>query len=448
DGGNFPVIAIENEFGGVNATLEANGTIVFDSRLKKYVMFGLAFSAPTGGEDRVRLYRFTSPDAMNWTKGADGKPERIPFDLLDARSGRRASNIDLFSCCFDERDAAYPYKGWLHFANWGDLEGIYFVRSKDGKIWERGQMVMRSMSREISQDGRKLGGPGDVTIFSHDKTSGQFLAAIKFSSLQPVGPNNLLRSRAFAFVKQLDEPFDLNRIERVELLPAAAETNGDLPHDEYYASTAWRYESLWLGGLKVWHGGGDYPYSAAGSAFLKFAVSRDGLHWKKVLFTNDAGVAEVFIPNGTEGGNGARNDGGYITEFSQGPLRIGDELIYYYGCSSYGKNQRHNLRVGGGGIFRARLRPDGFVSVDSGTLTIKPLRFAGKNLFVNGLGKITVSLLDEKGKVMGTSEVKGDSLQHKILFDGKSLEKKARKIALRLRFTIGEGGRLYSFQTQ
>ncbi|MEP6663646.1 MAG: hypothetical protein ABJC04_08270, partial [Verrucomicrobiota bacterium] len=103
NGGNFPVIAIENEFGDVNATLEANGTIVFDSCLKKFVMFALAFSAPTGGEDRVRLYRFTSPDAMNWTKGDDGKPERILFNLLDAKSGRRASNIDLFSCDYDER---------------------------------------------------------------------------------------------------------------------------------------------------------------------------------------------------------------------------------------------------------------------------------------------------------------------------------------------------------
>ena len=100
----------------------------------------------------------------------------------------------------------------------------------------------------------------------------------------------------------------------------------------------------------MWHGGGNYPYSAAGSAFLKLALSRDGLHWNKVPFANDAGVPEVFVPNGPEGGNGGRNDGGYLTEFSQGPLRIGDELIYYYGASSYGKNNPGNLRVGGGEI--------------------------------------------------------------------------------------------------
>ena len=92
-------------------------------------------------------------------------------------------------------------------------------------------------------------------------------------------------------------------------------------------------------------------------------------------FNNDAGTPEVFIPNGPEGGNHGQNDGGYMSEFSQGPLRIGDELIYYYGCSSYGKNHPRDVRISGGGIFRARLRLDGFVSIDGGTLTTRPLRF-------------------------------------------------------------------------
>ena len=137
----------------------------------------------------------------------------------------------------------------------------------------------------------------------------------------------------------------------MELVPAAAAANGDLPWDEYYAAGGWRYESLWLGELKVWHGGGDYPYSAAGSAFCKLAVSHDGLQWHKVPFTSDSGQPEVFIPNGPEGGNNAKNDGGYITLFNQGPLRIADELIFYYGSSSYGKNHEQNIRLNGGGIF-------------------------------------------------------------------------------------------------
>ena len=132
----------------------------------------------------------------------------------------------------------------------------------------------------------------------------------------------------------------------------------------------------------------------------------------------------------------------------QGPLRIDDELIFYYGSSSFGKNEPTGKRVSGGGIFRARLRPDGFVSVDGGTLTTRPLRFEGQNLSVNGVGPITVALLDENETVLGSAEITGDSLRHEISFDNKPLGDLVRDNAARLRFTVNEGGRLYSFQAQ
>ena len=113
NGGNAPVIAIEDEFGETRSTLEANGTILYDPKLKKWVMFTLAFASnwPGNSADRVRLYRFTSPDAMKWVKGDDGKPQRIAIDLFDPASNTSATNIDLFSCTYDERDADNPYKG-------------------------------------------------------------------------------------------------------------------------------------------------------------------------------------------------------------------------------------------------------------------------------------------------------------------------------------------------
>jgi hypothetical protein len=434
-------------------TLMASGTIVRDRRLNKYVMFALAYWQPPTGRYQVGLYRFTSPEGMHWTMGDDGRLERIAIDLKDPATGRNASNIDLFSCYYDADDAQYPYKGWLYFANWGnDLEGVYFMRSADGRSWERGRQVVNAWAggddpsaREIRQDGRVLRGPSDVTIFYHDPVENRFLGIFKFLAVARVPPGNNLRSRAYAFLGKLDEPFDTNRIEHIALLPPAAKVNGDMPLDEYYASTAWRYESLWLGGLKVWHSGDDYPYSAAGCAFLKLVVSRDGLNWRKVPFANDAGLPEVFIPNGREGGNSGRNDGGYMTEFSQGPIRIGDELIYYYGCSSYGKNHPNSVRISGGGIFRARLRIDGFVSVDGGTLTTHLLSFEGRDLLVNGVGPIRVEVLDSTGRVLGTAEVTGDSLRHELSFEGKSLRQLAPGGVARLRFGVRAEGRLYSF---
>src|SRR5690606_36956167 len=161
---------------------------------------------------------------------------------------------DLFSCYYDTTDAKYPYKGWLYFANWGDdLEGVNYMRSADGETWERGRQVVNAWAggddpscREIRQDGRVLRGPSDVTFFYHDEVDHRFLGIFKFLSVTPIPlkPDNNLRSRAYAFFDRLDEPFDTKRLERIALLPPAAEVNGDKPHDEYYASTAWRYEAL------------------------------------------------------------------------------------------------------------------------------------------------------------------------------------------------------------
>lgn len=453
--GNEPVIAIEDEFGETKSTLEANGTILYDSRLKKWVMFTLSFCSNWPGEsaDRVRLYRFTSNDALNWVKGDDGKPQRIAIDLHDPKSNTSATNVDLFSCMYDEQDRDNPYKGWLFFANWGPgREGTYFVQSPDGIHWQRGPQILLAGSRTIQQDGRTMNGTGDVSTFYHDKDANRFLGCLRWASVTDIENNNRLRARGFVFTDRLDRPIDLKQMTHLGLIPEGAERNGDLPTDEYYSSTAWRCGSLWLGGLRIWHSKDDYPYSASGCAFLKLVVSRDGLHWKKVPFKNDEGVPEVFIPNGKEGGNGAHNDGGYMTEFSNAPLRIGNELIYYYGSSSWGKNQPRPYRVSGGGIFRARLRHDGYVSVDRGSIVTRRLKFDAQNLFINGQGPIRVEVVtaaDNVVKPVAVAMIEGDSLDHKVVFEnGRTLRELSSNGVVQLRFTVNDGGELYSFVIQ
>ena len=452
EGGREPVIAIEDEFGETKSTLEANGTIVFDTHRKKWVMYTLAFCSSWPGEsaDRVRLYRFTSDDALIWKKGDGGTPQRIEVDLHDSVSGEDATNVDLFSCMYDETDAEHPYKGWLFFANWGPgREGTYYMQSADGIRWERGPCVLLANSGKVEQDGRRMSGTGDVTTFYHDRDQNRFLACMRWASVTDVENTNRLRARGFLFTDRLDQPIDLAQVDRLSLIPEGAMRNGDMPTDEYYSSTAWRYGSLWLGGLRIWHSKDDYPYSAAGSAFFKLVVSRDGLNWKKVPFANDSGHPEVFIPNGEEGGNNGRNDGGYFTEFSNAPLRIGDELVYYYGSSSWGKNHPRDYRVSGGGIFRARLRPDGFVSVDGGSLVTRKLRFDGTSLRINGVGPITVEVVDSSeptANVLASATVRGDSLEHAVTFeDGRSLRDVAPEGVAQLRFGVEKPGALYSF---
>jgi hypothetical protein len=134
-----------------------------------------------------------------------------------------------------------------------------------------------------------------------------------------------------------------------------------------------------------------------------------------------------------------------MTEFSQGPLRVGDELIYYYGASSYGKNHAREIRVSGGGIFRARLRPDGFVSVDGGALTTRLLALAGSDLYVNAVGPVVVEALDAAGRKRAQTILQGDSLRHRVDFGGQTLRQFVPEGVARLRFAVPEGGRLYSF---
>lgn len=429
-------------------TLLALGSIVFDPKLGKYVAFTREHSS---GES----YRLTSKDGLNWDETRYDKLSRVSFprDVQPEPNARGTPSLDLFSCYYNKDDREFPYQGWLYYANVGlDREGVYFVRSRDGLMWERGRQVVDAYagtgdtsSRTISQDGKTVSGPGDVTVFSYDEVQNRFLGIFKFYDPRDVGDGSSLRSRAYMFLDAIDQPVDITKIKRIALLPPAADRDGDAKYDEYYASTAWRYGSLWLGGLKIFHGKGNYPYSAAGSAFLKLVASRDGLNWHKVPFLNDNGIPEVFIPNGPEGGNNANNDGGYMTEFSTGPLRVGNELVYYYGASSYGKNHPKGKRITGGGIFRARLRIDGFVSVDAGTLTTRPLRFEGSDLHVNSVGSVTVQRISDDDQLLNSATLEGDSIDHVVLFAGKSLRQIAPAGELRLRFTVQPGGHLYSF---
>ncbi len=439
NGGGTPIIAPpEGE-----SALIARGTILFDPVLKKYVML-------TKARPSTAIYRYTSADGLTWDEGSP-----VEIDTRHPVTGTQPDRHYAGMHCFhyDASDSAAPYKGWVWFGNWGnEHEGIYFIQSADGIKWERGRLVVQGYAGEgdasavtIHSGGRTIHGPGDTTRFVYDPVDKRFLGIFKFFTTGDGRAQNHLRSRAYAFLDRLDHPFDIHRIDRVDLVPAAAEANGDRPADEYYESNAWRYGSLWMGELHVWHGRDDYPYSSAGCSAIKLVTSRDGLHWTKVPFADFTHTPEIFIPAGQQGGNDGQNDGGYIGLFSQGPLRIGNEMIFYYGASSFGKNVPEPKRMSGGGIFRARLRVDGFVSITGLMVTTRPLAFEGKDLYVNSSGPVLVEALTADGEYRGGHLLAKDSIAHEIRFDGKSLRELIPEGVARLRFRVDESGNLYAF---
>jgi hypothetical protein len=87
--------------------------------------------------------------------------------------------------------------------------------------------------------------------------------------------------------------------------------------------------------------------------------------------------------------------------------------------------------VSGGGIFRARLRPDRFVAVTGGSLTTVPLRFPRGTLYVNATGPVNVTLPNHRVVV-----ARGRGVMHRI-----------GRVAGpgKLHFAVPRGSRLYSF---
>jgi hypothetical protein len=98
------------------------------------------------------------------------------------------------------------------------------------------------------------------------------------------------------------------------------------------------------------------------------------------------------------------------------------------------------------------LRPDGFVSIDGGTLVTRRLTFNGRELSINGVGPIRVELVtanDNRFTTIAEATVSGDSLNHRVRFDGnRPLREVAPEGSAQLRFTVGPGGAFYSFTVE
>ena len=132
---------------------------------------------------------------------------------------------------------------------------------------------------------------------------------------------------------------------------------------------------------------------------------------------------------------------------------INNELIYYYGGSSYGKYHPDGVRMTGGGIFRARLRRDGFVSVDNGSLTTHPFNLPGSDLYINHCGEVQVNVLNQSGKPIASRIVisNDSSIDTPVLFNRKSFKNLFRKstetknVSVKLQFNIKPGNHFYSF---
>jgi len=198
------------------------------------------------------------------------------------------------------------------------------------------------------------------------------------------------------------------------------------------------YESVLLGLFSIWRGesGTHHKHNDICVGF-----SRDGFHWTRPDRQPFIGADDTI---GSWRRSNVQSAGGCC-------LVVGSNLHFYFSARS-GRPGSGDAGEGSTGL--AVLRRDGFVSMGTGkdgTLTTRPIRFSGRELFVNAICReLRAEVLDQEGRSiqgLGRDECqpfRGDSTAARIVWRGGRGLAQVGLNAVRLRFHI-TGGELFAF---
>ncbi len=224
-----------------------------------------------------------------------------------------------------------------------------------------------------------------------------------------------------------------------------ADGEDPLNRDQFYNMEVLAYDGLRLGLMTVFS---DDPEYCRGAVQLTY--SRDGRHWLR------AGDRRVFLPLSQSPGD---FDWGSIYPL-QAPLPVGDEIWIYY--TGFGVDHNHQLPPGvsrvTNGIGLAKLRLDGFVSLqagtDEGSLTTRPFTFEGERLTINAAaprGRVQVEILGSDGlplKGYGKADClmeRFDQTRRVVRWNGREDLGHLQGQVIQLKFTLQQA-QLYSFR--
>jgi hypothetical protein len=424
--------------------IRANGTILHDIGAGRYRMY----------YDGGHLLAY-SDDGIRWSKPSLGlvefegsKDNNIVFDYDSPR--------DMGSFVFDPREpdsnrrwkaAGFyydrpPHPQWSRRAGaYGSKAGLYAFFSADGIHWNpHAILLIPGRQGKLAGSTWPLSGVDDVTTVTWDDRLGKFVAWLKIWDMTG---GRLYRARAMAMSDDFlhwSEPW-------VSLLPDRL----DPPDLQLYGMTGWPYQGMWLGMLRTLHSA-----TANQPVDLQLVASHDGLHWAR------AGNRGAFIPNGPDGSY----DHGYHNDFTNPPLRFGDELYFYYASTAFGKDAAPtDLPTG---ICLAKLRVDGFASLRVSahgdgphTVVTRPLDFTGRRLCVNAeasKGPIQVEILagDPEGDLQTIAgfaaqdslPLTGDGIRQIVTWKTRSDLAALAGRRIRLKFYLNRMAALYSFSIQ
>ena len=224
---------------------------------------------------------------------------------------------------------------------------------------------------------------------------------------------------------------------------------------DIYNLPVFAYQGLYVGMPTVFNHSGNTKDNSDGFSMVELAVSRDLLNWERV------GNREKFIPLSPV--EGEKNYDTAQLLAANKPIITDTEIWFYYTGAkwrvhpSYLKTGKYEEIPDSGAICLAKLRLDGFVSLDAGategSVLTKPLILEGKNLHLNVAapqGEIRAEILDAEGQkvLSGFSRgecipVQGDSLNAELKWKKALVSSLAGK-TVRLRFILRNAS-LYAF---
>jgi hypothetical protein len=201
------------------------------------------------------------------------------------------------------------------------------------------------------------------------------------------------------------------------------------------------YESLMVGLFTIWRG---QPKDRAKPNEVLLGFSRDGFYWQRP-------DRRPFIAVSERHGDW---NWGNVQSVAGGFLVGGDELYFYVSGRGGVPGTTDSGRSSTG---LAVLRRDGFASMDAlgreGTLVTRPVRFAGKHLFVNvhaPAGELRVEALDAAGQPIppftraACVPVRGDATRVEVRWSGAADLAALAGRPIRFRFSLRDG-RLFAF---
>jgi len=398
-----------------------------DTNLKGLVKGGNAF-----GDTRFNMLYAESEDGIHWRKPSTGyKLDGVETNIIIPDGYGLSAAIDPH-----EPDENKRYKGLLTAFRPGSQDGdtVVFVTSKDCIHWE--------MSDERPVFGRFGSHLDDVLILCYAPYGRIFILNTRHYDMYAVHRN--LKNPVVGYFTPTYYPLDWTRMNKrriwqaesadgihwSEPYPIVPLEDGHEDIDEtFYGMCQYRTGNAWLGFVTTFH-------HVSGELGVKLIYTRDGKSWEHLNNRRD------FIDRGAKG---AWDE--CMSTLPTPPIEYNGELYFFYG----GAINHHDWWITGAreeldvpeatdpskveyGMGLARLRLDGFASLDSGVrpgiLITRHFMSGGTKLIINARcpkgGSLTAEIVDAFDEVIpgyhreDCDIFTGDSTNYQITWNGKS----------------------------